>query len=111
VPEPIVVSAAAALAARSVGSLYDLVKRKFGVREEGHAALDAAAGATEATPGISSSSTHVAVAEAQDPAVLAELRGTWQKVRTDRGGVVNHLTGDAFGTVVQARDIEGGISF
>ncbi len=40
-----------------------------------------------------------------------ELRRTWQHVSASRGGVVNQVTGNVSGKVVQARDIKGGISF
>jgi hypothetical protein len=75
VSESIVVSVATALAESSVGSLYDLVKRKFGGHKE------------------------------------AQVTCTWSPVRADLGGVVNQITGNVSGKVVQARDVEGGIGF
>ena len=110
-PEPILVSIAAALAAKSVTSLYDLVKRKFAGRQDAVAALEAAENASPDSPEVATLATHLAAAEAEDPTFGAELRHTWQQVSADRGGVVNHITGNVSGKVVQARDIEGGISF
>ena len=110
-PEPILVSIAAALAAKSVTSLYDLVKRKFTGRTEAEAALEAAGGAVPESPEVAALATHLAAAANEDPAFGAELRHTWQQVSATRGGVVNQITGNISGNVVQARDIKGGISF
>ncbi len=45
----------------------------------------------------------------------ADLRAIWGHVltqqRADNGGVVNGITGTVTGNVLQARDIEGGVSF
>ena len=49
-PEPILVSIAAALATKSATSLYDLVKRKFTGRKEAVAALEAADGTAPDSP-------------------------------------------------------------
>lgn len=111
VPEPILVSIAAALAAKSVTSLYDLVKRRFTGRKEAAAALEAADGAAPDSAEVAALATHLAAEEAADPAFGVELRNTWQQVSAERGGVVNQITGNVSGNVVQARDIEGGISF
>lgn len=109
-PEPILVSIAAALAARSATSLYELVKRKFTGREEATAALTAATGAEPDSPEVAELSEHLAAASAEDPAFATELRGVWA-AQADRGGVANQISGNVSGKVVQARDIEGGVSF
>jgi hypothetical protein len=111
VPEPILVSIAAALAAKSVTSLYDLVKRKFAGRQEAVAALEAADSEPPDSPEVAALATHLAAAEAEDPTFGLELRSTWQQIIADRDGVINQITGNVSGKVVQARDIEGGISF
>lgn len=110
-PEPILVSIAAALAAKSATSLYELVKRKFTGRKEATAALEAAENATPDSPQVATLAAHLAAAESEDPAFGVELRHTWQQVNADHGGVVNQITGNVSGKVVQARDIEGGVSF
>jgi hypothetical protein len=110
-PEPILVSIAAALAAKSVTSLYDLVKRRFAGREEATAALEAASGAAPDSPEVAAVATHLEEASRADPGFAAELRNTWQQVNAERGGVVNQIHGTVTGKVVQARDIEGGVSF
>lgn len=111
VPEPILVSIAAALAAKSATSLYELVKQKFAGRKAAAAALEAAAGADADSPEVVALGEQLAAVEAEDPQFAAELRATWQQVQADRGGVVNQITGNVTGKVVQARDIEGGVSF
>jgi hypothetical protein len=111
VPEPILVAIAAALAAKSATSLYDLVKRKLTGRGEAEAALEAAEGAPPDSPEVTALATHLASVETEDPAFSEELRHTWQQVSASQGGVVNQITGDVSGKVVQARDIKGDISF
>ncbi|MDQ3789014.1 MAG: hypothetical protein M3422_17440 [Actinomycetota bacterium] len=110
-PEPILVSIAAALAAKSATSLYELVKRKFAGRKEAEAALTAAEGAPPESAEVAALATHLAAAENEDPGFGAELRNTWQQVGATEGGVVNQITGNVSGKVVQARDIEGGVTF
>lgn len=110
-PEPILVSIAAAIAAKSATSLYDLVKRRFAGRGEAAAALEAAAGADEDSPEVADLAAHLADAEAEEPVFGIELRQTWQQVNADRGAVVNQITGNVSGRVVQARDIHGDITF
>lgn len=111
VPEPILVSIAAALAARSATSLYDLVKRRFAGKREATAALEAAEGAGEDSPEVATLAAHLADAEAEEPAFGVELRQTWQRVDPDHGAVVNQIHGNVTGKVVQARDIDGNITF
>jgi hypothetical protein len=110
-PEPILVSIAAAVAAKSATSLYDLVKRKFGGRKEAEKALTVAEGAAPESAEVAALATHLEAAEAEDPAFATELRNTWQLVSAREGGVVNQISGNVSGKVVQARDIEGGVSF
>jgi hypothetical protein len=111
VPEPILVSIAAAIAAKTATSLYELVKRRFGGRPDAAAELEAATGAQPDSPEVTALATRLADEESRDPAFATELRATWQQVTAEQGGVVNQITGDVSGKVVQARDIKGGISF
>jgi hypothetical protein len=104
------VSIAAALAAKSVTSLYDLVKRRFAGRDEAAATLEAVEGAAPDSPETAALATHLAAAAAEDPVFGAELRHMWQEVGVTRGGVVNQIAGNVTGKVVQARDIQGSIS-
>jgi hypothetical protein len=104
-------SIATALATKSATSLFDLVKRRFAGRKEAAAALDAAQGASPDSPEVTQLATQLAAQEAEDPGFGTELRHTWQEVRATRGGVVNQVTGNVSGKVVQARDIDGDINF
>lgn len=110
-PEQILVSVAAALAAKSVISIYDLVKRRFTGHKEAETALEAADGALPNSPEVATLATHLAAAETEDPTFGAELRNTWQQVNASRDGVVNEIRGNVTGKAVQARDIKGDISF
>jgi hypothetical protein len=111
VPEPVLVSIAAALAGKSVTSLYELVKRKFADRGDAAAALERASGAAPNSSEVAALAAHLAVAEAENPTFGLEMRHTWQQVAANRSGVVNQITGNVSGKVVQARDIMGGVRF
>jgi hypothetical protein len=108
VPEPILVSIAAALAAKTTTSLYELVKGKFAGREEAEAALEAADGASPDSPEVAALAAQL---DTEDPEFGEELRRTWQQTTASQGGVVNQITGNVSGKVVQARDITGDIKF
>lgn len=113
--EPVLVSIAAALAAKSIGSLYDFVKAKFAERAGARAALEAAEGAAPDSPEVSALAEHLAAATHEDPVFDRHLREQWNASvvgqRTDRGGTANQITGDVHGKVVQARDIHGDVTF
>lgn len=113
-PEPVLVSIAAALAGKSIASLYDFVKHKLTGRTQALAALEAAAGATPASAEVHALSRELAQAERDDPQFAVELRATWARITTtqhaDHGAVSNQIIGNVSGKVVQARDIEGGVS-
>jgi hypothetical protein len=114
-PEPVLVSIAAALAAKAVTSIYDMVKKRFADRAEARAALEAANNAPNDDQAVHALAEQLAVEEAADPEFGASLRAEWAKVNVeqhaDRGGVTNQITGNVSGKVVQARDIDGGVSF
>ncbi|OLF09046.1 hypothetical protein BLA60_20900 [Actinophytocola xinjiangensis] len=109
--EPVLVSIAAALAAKAATSLYELVRRTFAGREDAEAALTAAEGAAPDSAEVAALADQLAAAERADPEFATELRGIWGQVGATDGGVVNQITGTVSGKVVQARDIQGGISF
>ncbi|PPK64098.1 hypothetical protein V5P93_006338 [Actinokineospora auranticolor] len=114
-PEPVLVSIAAALAAKSVTSLYDLVKARFAKRGEAAAALTAAEGAAPDSPQVVALAGELERAAQEDPHFAQELRSLWgvesSGQQAAHGGVVNQITGNVSGKVLQARDIEGGVSF
>lgn len=106
-PEPVLISLAAALAARSVVGLYKLVKDKFSGDPEAVAVLEAAEGAAEDSPEVRALATRLAAAEEEDRDFAEHLRREWDQA----GGVVNTVSGTVSGKVVQARDVHGDISF
>ncbi|WP_410579938.1 hypothetical protein [Amycolatopsis sp. lyj-108] len=113
-PEPVLISLAAALAARSVAGLYKLVKEKFSEDPEATAALEAAEGAAEDSAEVRALATRLSTAEAEDPEFAERLHREWDKAggnRAETGGVVNTVSGTVSGKVVQARDVHGNISF
>lgn len=110
-PEPILVSIAAALAAKTATSLYELVKGKFASREEAAAALEAADGASPGSPEVADLAAQLEIEKTNDPEFGEELRHTWQQTTASHGGVVNQITGNVSGKVVQARDIDGDVKF
>ncbi|MGB3444650.1 MAG: hypothetical protein WBA97_38410 [Actinophytocola sp.] len=109
--DPVFVSIAAALAGKSVTSLYELVRRKFGGKGDAAAALEGVPGASPDSAEVADLAAHLTAAEAGDPAFGLELRHLWQQVAATRDGVVNQITGNVSGKVVQARDIKGGVRF
>ena len=114
-PDPILVSIAAALAGKGVTGLYDLVKKKFAGSSQATRTLDDAEGSPPDSPEVHVLSEELARAESSDPQFAADLRAIWGRVstqqRADNSGVVNGITGTVSGNVLQARDIEGGVSF
>ncbi|WP_328617884.1 hypothetical protein OHS18_18515 [Amycolatopsis sp. NBC_00355] len=114
-PEPALISIAAALASRSVVSLYKLVKRKFSDDPEATAVLEAAEGVAEDTPAMKKLQEKLAEAQTKDPTFARKLQDEWDRAQVanqaETGGVVNSVTGSVSGNVVQAGEIQGGISF
>lgn len=111
--EPILVSIAAAIAAKSATGIYDLVKRRFGREPKALQALDAAESAPEDQAAITMLAEQLQLTEANDPAFASALRTEWEKLPPAQraGAVVNHITGPVTGKVVQAGEIHGNITF
>lgn len=114
-PEQILMEIAAALAAKTAESLYDLVKNKFKGRSQALSALEAANGATDESPQVAELAEQLAIAETEDPRFGEELRAQWAAARernsASGSGVANNISGSVRGNVVQARDIKGDITF
>lgn len=114
-PEPILISIAAALAGRGVGSLYELVKNKLAARPAAVAALEAAKDKPEDSAEVSALAAQLAAATDADPAFGDQLVATWNAAQVEQnastGSVTNNVSGDVSGSVVQTRDIHGDISF
>lgn len=109
--EPVLISIATALAGRAAGALHELVRGWFDQRPGGLAVLEAAAGAAPGSPPVRRLAEELDRAGRADPAFAERLRSTWDSVSAARGGVVNQISGNVTGKVVQARDISGGVSF
>jgi hypothetical protein len=113
-PEPVLVAIAAALAGKAAHSLYDLVKRKFSGRKQAIAALEAAKGAEPDSAEVQVLAAELERVEAEDPQFATELREVWREAsvqQADHGSVINQISGNVDGKVVQARDIKGDITF
>jgi hypothetical protein len=110
--EPILLSIASTLATKAAGTLYDLVKSAFSRHPKAAAALEAAIDEEPDSAAVHALAERIAQVEAADPEFGEQLRSAWAKVdqHADHGGVVNQITGNMSGKVVQARDISGGIS-
>lgn len=114
-PEPILVSIAATLAGKGASALYDVVKKKFAGSPEATAALADAQDSVPDSPQIHALAHELARAESSDPEFAADLRAVWGQVsvrqHAGNGGIANQISGTVNGKVLQARDIEGGVSF
>ena len=90
------------------GALMRLVGRKLDTRSPAQPELSDEARVA---------ALRVALAEefARDPAFAAEVRRLWTDVEAHRvvgdGNVTNEISGSVGGNAVQARDVQGGISF
>ncbi|GGP43882.1 hypothetical protein [Saccharothrix coeruleofusca] len=110
--EPVLVSIASALATRAFARLHDLVRARLAGDPEASAALAAARGADAGSPAVAALGEVLENTERQDPAFGRELRREWERASaTGTGGVVNQVTAPVHGTVVQAGDIQGGVTF
>jgi predicted phage gp36 major capsid-like protein len=129
-PDPILLAIAGALAGKAatalasggrtaLGRLYRLVAGKLSAKEQDTKLLEAVAERTdvarpEQEPEVGRLAEVLDRAGRDDPEFAGRLRELWTEARTeltaDRGGVINEVSGDVSGTVVQARDIHGGIN-
>ena len=107
--------AAVASGGRAVGALVRLVRDRLGRRRGDEDALQDAIEHPEDRQRIAALADALLSAMADDPALAARLRealplnaAAAAPVTAD-GGAVNHFSGSA-ATVVQARDVHGGIS-
>jgi hypothetical protein len=95
--------------------LIGLVRRRFQGRESAQAVLTEAETESVDDTRVQALRDELARATADDPVFDEELRRHWMDLEphltADAGGVVNNLSGSVGGNVVQARDVQGGISF
>lgn len=113
--DPVLVSIAAALAGRTAVSVYEYVRRKFSGEPAVTAALETADGAEPDSAEVRALSEVLAAAARSDLEFESDLRSLWQSAaveqHAERGGVANQIAGTVNGKVVQARDIQGGVTF
>jgi hypothetical protein len=113
--EPVLIAIANSLAGKATGALYDLVRKKFAASRHDTATLEAAAGADEDTQQVSRLAEALERAETDDAEFKSRLRTEWAELsgtgRSGDGAVANDISGTVSGNAVQARDIQGGISF
>jgi hypothetical protein len=113
-PEPVLVSIAAALATKTVQSVYELVKKKFANRREAKAALEAAEGKPADSPEVLALAGHLERTEAEDPQFAAGLRHLWTSQTITQSGVgttynnTNSVSGHVAGPVIQIGHVSGG---
>lgn len=114
-PELVLIEIAAALAAKTAESMYELVCKKFKDHRKALEGLDAAQGKREDSPEVLALAQELDMAEAYDVRFKEQLRAEWAAVRiqapASNGSASNTITGPVTGNVVQARDIHGDIKF
>ncbi len=110
-PEIILIEIAAALAGKAAESLYELVRGKFKDRKQALAALEAAQGAAPDSPQVLALAEELTAAEDYDHVFRDRLRAEWAASQASGGSASNTITGQVAGNVVQARDIQGNITF
>ena len=113
--DPILISLAGTLATKATGALFDLVKSTFSRHRKAELALEAAVGEEPGSTPVLALAERLAQVEEAEPEFKKQLRDEWAKVATttqtaSHGGVTNSITGNVSGTVVQARDIAGGVN-
>ncbi|MFD1147414.1 hypothetical protein [Saccharothrix hoggarensis] len=109
-PEPLLVSVAAAIASRAVAGLYELVRARFADDPAATATLTAAEGAAEGSPRVAALGAALEQVTEVDPGFRAALLSRLEASRTGR--VTNQITATTVrGNVLQAGDVQGGVNF
>jgi len=111
--DPVLLSAATAVATKAALDLYNVVKRRFRQDADADRALDAAV-ATPDDDHVATLADHLARIDAADAEFAAAWRASWrqhdQRAAATDDAVVNQIGGDV-NQSVQARDIHGDITF
>ena len=111
-PDSMLIAIATTLATKAAGSLFDLVKAKLDKRgSKDVAVLDAAVEAGPESAEVGELAEVLDAAWQEDPEFAEELRTQWRAVQSGSGDVHQSISGKVSGNVVQARDIQGGITF
>jgi len=99
----------------ALGDLVKLVKKRFAGDADAQDAMDEAQKTPDDADRITALARQLERLAAEDPKFAEQLRSIWPqasvRLRAQTGGVVNEISGSVSGHVVQARDIEGGVSF
>jgi len=116
VPEAVLVEIAAALAAKASESLFDFVKDRFKGRKKALAMLEAADGAAPESSQVLALADELQTAGDYDRAFAEQLLAQWAAFQSGAtaagaGAVANSISGTVHGSVVQAHDIHGNITF
>lgn len=115
--DPILLAVATTLATKAATGLYEFVKNKFAKRGAADTtALEQAVGAAPDSQQVHTLAAALSRAAAEDSTFATELHAQWQQVtqvaqHAEPGGVNNQISGTVTGTVVQAKDISGGLHF
>lgn len=114
-PEPILISIAAALAGKGATALYELAKSKLAGRPSANAALEAVKGHAADSPEVGALADHLASAADEDPQFRERLIAAHAAAGVEQSGstgaVNNQISGTVSGNVLQARDVHGNITF
>lgn len=112
-PEPILISIAAALAGKAATSLYDVVRTKFARNKEALAELENAIEKPDDAASIEALAQRLEQAEINDDDFKGELRGEWEKLnavqQVAHGSTATQINGD-IGKFVQVNDVHGDIN-
>jgi len=99
----------------ALGNLVKLVKKRFAGDADAQHAMAEAQKAPDDADRITALARQLERLAAEDPKFAEQLRSIWSQasvqLQAQTGGTVNEVSGSVSGHVVQARDIEGGVSF
>jgi hypothetical protein len=113
-PDSMLIEIATTLVTKAAGSLFELVKAKLAQRGgQDVAVLDAAIAAGPESAEAGELVEVLDAAQQEDPAFAEQLREEYRIVISIKGtgNVTQTISGNVSGKVVQARDIQGGITF
>jgi len=125
--DPVMIAIATTVAAKAahglseatraaVGRLMRRIRGRLAADPDGEAVLNSACADPDDRRLVERLAAVLADAAERDPAFGADVSRLWTAVQDSRvtasnGGVVNQVSGTVGATVVQARDVSGGITF
>lgn len=112
-PEPILISIAAALAGKAATSLYDVVRTKFARNKDALTDLENALEKRDDPEFVEVLAQRLEQAELDDADFKKVLRGEWERFSATQqagyGSTATQINGDV-GKLVQIRDVHGDIN-